>query len=60
MTIRQGGEDAATQALRSNMLATGLVVAGIILLPALAQKVGLGSSLTSALRMALMRASHKA
>ena len=50
----------STQQLRSNVVATGLVVAGIILLPALAQRVGLGSSLTSALRMALMRASHKA
>lgn len=60
MTIRQGGEESPKQAMRSNMVATGLVVAGIVLLPALAQRVGLGSSLTSALRMALMRASHKA
>ena len=59
MTKSERGENAKQQ-LKSNVVATGLVVAGIILLPALAQRVGLGSSLTSALRMALMRASHKA
>ncbi|MDD5035826.1 MAG: hypothetical protein PHE55_13825 [Methylococcaceae bacterium] len=39
---------------------TGLAFASLILVPALAAQIGLGSSLTGALRMALMKASNRA
>jgi hypothetical protein len=42
------------------LLGTGLVFASLILVPALAARLGIGSSLTGALRIALMRASSKA
>ncbi|MDD1626280.1 MAG: hypothetical protein ACXW1W_01040 [Methylococcaceae bacterium] len=42
------------------LLGTGLVVASMILVPALAVRLGLGASLTGALRIALMKASSKA
>ena len=45
--------------LTSLLLSTGLAVASLILLPAVAQRVGLGSSLTIALRGVLMRASSR-
>jgi hypothetical protein len=45
--------------LASLLLSTGLAVASLILLPAVAQRVGLGSSLTIALRGVLMRASSR-
>jgi hypothetical protein len=41
-------------------LGVGLAVASMILVPALATRLGLGSSLTGALRIALMKASGKA
>jgi len=44
----------------SLLLGTGLVVASMILVPALAVRLGLGASLTGALRIALMKASNKA
>ena len=44
----------------SLLLGTGLAVASMILLPALAMRLGLGSSLTGALRIALMKASNRA
>jgi hypothetical protein len=44
----------------SLLLGTGLVVASMILVPALAVKFGLGTSLTGALRIALMKASSRA
>jgi hypothetical protein len=44
----------------SLLLGTSLVVASMILLPALAMRLGLGSSLTGALRIALMKASSRA
>jgi hypothetical protein len=44
----------------SLLLGTGLAVASMILLPALAMRLGLGSSLTGALRIALMKASTRA
>ena len=46
--------------LPSLLIGTGLAVASLILLPAIAQRIGLGSSLTIALRGALMRASNRA
>ena len=42
------------------LLGTSLVVASMILVPALAVRLGLGSSLTGALRIALMKASNRA
>jgi hypothetical protein len=44
----------------SLLIGTGLAVASMILLPALAMRLGLGASLTGALRIALMKASSKA
>lgn len=44
----------------SLLLGTGLVVASMVLLPALAVRLGLGASLTGALRIALMKASSRA
>lgn len=52
--IRQGESE-----VPSLLLSTGLAVASLILLPALAQRFGLGPSLTIALRGALMRASNR-
>lgn len=45
--------------ISSLLLGAGFAVASLILLPALAQRVGLGSSLTIALRGALMRAANR-
>jgi hypothetical protein len=42
------------------ILGTGLAFASLILLPAVATQIGLGASLTGALRIALMRASSRA
>jgi hypothetical protein len=47
------------QAMASLLLGAGFALASLIILPALAQRVGLGSSLTIALRGALMRASNR-
>lgn len=43
----------------SLLLGAGFALASLIILPALAQRVGLGSSLTIALRGALMRAANR-
>jgi hypothetical protein len=45
--------------MASLLLGAGFALASLIILPALAQRVGLGSSLTIALRGALMRASNR-
>jgi hypothetical protein len=42
------------------LVGTGLVLASLILVPALAQRVGLGASVTIALRGVLMRAANRA
>ena len=44
----------------SLLIGTGLVVASMIFVPALAVRLGLGASLTGALRIALMKASSRA
>ena len=41
------------------LLGAGFALASLILLPAVAQRIGLGSSLTIALRGALMRAANR-
>ena len=45
--------------MASLLLGAGFALASLIILPALAQRIGLGSSLTIALRGALMRASNR-
>jgi hypothetical protein len=44
----------------SLLLGTGLALTSMILIPAFAVRLGLGASLTGALRMAMMKASSKA
>jgi hypothetical protein len=41
------------------LLGAGFALASLIILPAVAQRIGLGSSLTIALRGALMRAANR-
>jgi hypothetical protein len=48
-----------TGEMASLLLGAGFALASLIILPAVAQRVGLGSSLTIALRGALMRAASK-
>ncbi len=42
------------------LLGAGLAVTSMIIFPAIAMRMGLGASLTGALRIALMKASSKA
>ena len=42
------------------LIGAGLAVASMILIPAMATRMGLGSSLTAAFRIALMKASSRA
>ncbi|MDD5403728.1 MAG: hypothetical protein PHZ14_04225 [Sulfuricella sp.] len=51
--------EADNKELASLLLGAGFALAALIVLPAVAQRVGLGSSLTIALRGALMRASNR-
>ena len=43
----------------SLFMGTGFAVASLILLPAVATRLGLGTALTGALRIALMKASYR-
>lgn len=55
--------ESATSKSNSNgslVLGAGLAVASMIIVPAIAIRLGLGASLTGALRIALMKASSKA
>ncbi len=45
--------------MSSLLLGAGFALASLIILPALAQRIGLGSSLTIALRGVLMRAANR-
>ena len=45
--------------LGSIMVGTGLTLASMIIIPAISQSLGMGPSLTSAVRVALMKASNK-
>jgi hypothetical protein len=45
--------------MASLLLGAGFALASLIILPAVAQKIGMGSSLTIALRGALMRAANR-
>ena len=55
-TEMQGTESSELPAL---LLGAGFALASLILLPALAQRVGMASSVTLALRGALMRAASR-
>ena len=44
--------------MASLLLGAGFALASLIILPAVAQRIGMGSSLTIALRGALMRAAN--
>lgn len=60
MTQPQAVRETAPQPeMTSLLLGAGFALASLILLPAVAQKIGLGSSLTIALRGALMRAANR-
>jgi hypothetical protein len=50
---------AGTNATGVLLVGTGLALASLILVPALAVRVGLGASVAGALRIALMRASYR-
>lgn len=50
----------STEQRSAILLGTGLAVASLILVPAVAARIGLGSSFTGALRIALMKASSRA
>lgn len=60
MSNAQGAAPASHPQLRSLLIGTGFAVASLILVPAIAQRLGMGSSLSSALRVALMRAAQRA
>jgi len=62
--MNQNTQDAASAAgdnseMTSLLLGAGFALASLILLPAVAQRIGLGSSLTIALRAALMRTANR-
>jgi hypothetical protein len=56
------GYQASAQTVNTGaiMLGAGLALASMILLPAVAMRLGLSASLTGALRIALMKASNRA
>ncbi|OGT03146.1 MAG: hypothetical protein A2143_03740 [Gallionellales bacterium RBG_16_57_15] len=56
---RQAAVSQDNDEMSSLLLGAGFALASLIILPALAQRIGLGSSLTIALRGALMRASKR-
>jgi hypothetical protein len=59
--MTQNAQDTATDKseMGSLLLGAGFALASLIILPAVAQRIGLGSSLTIALRGALMRAANR-
>ncbi|BAO30341.1 hypothetical protein [Sulfuritalea hydrogenivorans] len=59
--MTQNPQDTATGKgeMGSLLLGAGFALASLIILPAVAQRIGLGSSLTIALRGALMRAANR-
>ena len=59
MSTEQSKIDTGKGKTNALMIGTGLAVASLILLPAVATRIGLGSSLTGALRIALMKASYR-
>ena len=59
MTPSPQENQADTGEMASLLLGAGFALASLIILPAVAQRIGLGSSLTIALRGALMRAANR-
>jgi hypothetical protein len=59
MTPNQQETPADNGEMTSLLLGAGFALASLIILPAVAQRIGLGSSLTIALRGALMRAANR-
>lgn len=60
MSQSQTNSQSANQPeMASLLLGAGFALASLIILPAVAQKIGMGSSLTIALRGALMRAANR-
>ena len=59
MENQQSNPAAESGEMASLLLGAGFALASLILLPAVAQRIGLGSSLTIALRGALMRAANR-
>ena len=59
MTPNQQETPADNGEMTSPLLGAGFALASLIILPAVAQRIGLGSSLTIALRGALMRAANR-
>ncbi len=65
--LHRGGENAMKTnqtnenqpEMASLLLGAGFALASLIILPAVAQRIGMGSSLTIALRGALMRAANR-
>lgn len=57
--MNQSQTNASQPEMASLLLGAGFALASLIILPAVAQRVGLGSSLTIALRGALMRAANR-
>lgn len=55
----QTEHSSANSEMPALLLGAGFALASLILVPALAQRVGLGSSVTIALRAALMRAAGR-
>ena len=59
MTPKPQENQADNGEMASLLLGAGFALASLIILPAVAQRIGLGSSLTIALRGALMRAANR-
>jgi hypothetical protein len=59
MSSQPQSKAAAQPEMASLLLGAGFALASLILLPAVAQKIGMGSSLTIALRGVLMRAANR-
>ncbi|MDQ5939840.1 MAG: hypothetical protein QG557_788 [Pseudomonadota bacterium] len=62
--MKSNSQERSIQSVKNNngalLLGAGLAVTSMIILPAFAMRLGLGASLTGALRIALMKASSKA
>jgi hypothetical protein len=59
MSTQPQSKAAAQPEMASLLLGAGFALASLIVLPAVAQRIGMGSSLTIALRGALMRAANR-
>ena len=55
----QAGHNHHQPEMAALLLGAGFALASLILLPAVAQRIGMGASLTIALRGALMRAANR-